>query len=81
MAANYSFERGKYGVFPGTIIAFSRTLDGDDPNGTDWKNYIPAGYLRCNGDILSGVEYPKIKILSVVPGTRGKGSGASQVSC
>ena len=37
MAANYSFERGKYGVFPGTIIAFSRTLDGDDPNGTDWK--------------------------------------------
>ena len=61
MAANYSFERGKYGVFPGTIIAFSRTLDGDDPNGTDWKNYIPAGYLRCNGDILSGVQYPNLK--------------------
>jgi hypothetical protein len=61
MAANYSFERGKYGVFPGTIIAFSRTLDGDDPNGNDYKNYVPAGYLRCDGSILSGIAYPNLK--------------------
>ncbi|AHB80442.1 tail collar protein [Synechococcus phage ACG-2014h] len=61
MAANYSFERGKYGVFPGTIIAFSRTLEGNDPNGTDYRNYIPAGYLRCDGKIFSGIEYPNLK--------------------
>ena len=46
MATNYSFERGKYGVFPGTIIAFPRTLDGNNPNGVDFKTRIPAGFLR-----------------------------------
>jgi len=61
MAANYSFERGKYGVFPGTIIAFARTLDGTDPNGTDYRNYVPAGYLRCDGRVYSGIEYPNLK--------------------
>tara|TARA_Y100000004_G_scaffold189636_1_gene245582 strand:- start:479 stop:1369 length:891 start_codon:yes stop_codon:yes gene_type:complete len=78
MAANYGFERGKYGVFPGTIIAFSRTLDGNDPNGTDWKNYIPAGYLRCNGAILSGVEYPNLKqILGVGQNSKFRKEGTT----
>ena len=61
MPANYGYERGKYGVFPGTIIAFSRSLNGVDPNDDDFKNYVPAGYLRCDGAILSGVEYPNLK--------------------
>ena len=61
MATNYSFERGKYGVFPGTIIAFSRTLEGTDPNGGDYRNYVPAGYLRCDGRIFSGNEFPNLK--------------------
>jgi len=61
MATNYSFERGKYGVFPGTIIAFPRTLDGKNPNGTDFKTRIPAGFLRCDGSILNGVDYPNLR--------------------
>lgn len=61
MATNYSYERGKYGVFPGTIIAFSRTLNGDNPNDTDFRTKIPAGFLRCDGSILNGVDYPNLK--------------------
>jgi hypothetical protein len=61
MATNYSFERGKYGVFPGTIVAFPRSLQGDDPNGSDFRNRIPAGFLRCDGSILNGVDYPNLK--------------------
>lgn len=61
MATNYSFERGKYGVFPGTIIAFARTLTGNDPTGSDFRTRIPAGFLRCDGSILNGVDYPNLK--------------------
>jgi len=61
MATNYSYERGKYGVFPGTIIAFSRTLNGDNPNDTDFRTKIPAVFLRCDGSILNGVDYPNLK--------------------
>jgi hypothetical protein len=60
MATNYTFERGKYGVFPGTIIAFPRTLEGNDPNGTDFRNKIPAGFLRCDGSVLNGDDYPNL---------------------
>jgi len=61
MSTHYSFERGKYGVFPGTIIAFPRTLNGNDPNGTDFKQRIPAGFLRCDGSILDGDVYPNLR--------------------
>ena len=61
MAVNYGFERGKYGCFPGTIIAFPRTLDGDNPNDTDFKNKLPAGFLRCDGSVLNGNDYPNLK--------------------
>lgn len=61
MATNYTFERGKYGVFPGTIIAFARTLTGNDPTGNDFKQRIPAGFLRCDGSIRNGVDYPNLK--------------------
>jgi hypothetical protein len=61
MPANYGYERGKYGVFPGTIIAFPRSLNGIDPNDDDFKNYVPAGYLRCDGSVLPGFEYPNLK--------------------
>lgn len=61
MATNYTFERGKYGVFPGTIIAFARTLVGNDPTGNDFKQKIPAGFLRCDGSVRNGVDYPNLK--------------------
>lgn len=78
MASNYSYERGKYGVFPGTIIAFPRTLQGDDPTGNDFKNRIPAGFLRCDGSILNGVDYPNLKqILGVGANSKFKKESAT----
>ena len=61
MAVNYGFERGKYGCFPGTIIAFPRTLGGDNPNDVDFKQKLPAGFLRCDGSVLNGNDYPNLK--------------------
>ena len=78
MAVNYTFERGKYGVFPGTIIAFSRTLQGNDPNGNDFKSRIPAGFLKCDGSILNGVDYPNLKqILGVGANSKFKKESAT----
>lgn len=57
MAKNYSFEKGKYGITTGTIIPFGRYLDGTDPEGTDWINYVPAGFLRCNGFIYKARDF------------------------
>ena len=78
MATNYSFERGKYGVFPGTVIAFPRTLEGNSPNGTDFKTRIPAGFLRCDGSILNGVNYPNLKnILGVGANSKFRKEGVT----
>ena len=57
MSKNYSFEKGKYGLTTGTIIPFGVTLDGNDPAGPDWVNLIPAGFLRCDGQILRARDY------------------------
>ena len=57
MSKNYSFEKGKYGLTTGTIIPFGVTLNGDDPAGIDWITLVPAGFLRCNGEILRAREY------------------------
>lgn len=57
MAKNYSFERGKYGVTTGTIISFAILLDGDFPSESDWKKYVPAGYMRCKGQVLKAIDY------------------------
>jgi len=57
MAKNYSFEKGKFGIMTGTIIPFGRYLDGTDPEGTDWINYVPAGFLRCNGFVYKARDF------------------------
>ena len=66
MPARYSFEKGKYGIFPGTIVAFSRKLDGSNPTSSDWTETVPAGYLRCDGSIKNAIDFPELaKILGV----------------
>ena len=66
MPARYSFEKGKYGIFPGTIVPFSRKLDGSDPTSADWTTIVPAGYLRCDGSIKNAIDFPELaKILGV----------------
>jgi hypothetical protein len=64
--AYYSFEKGKYGGPCGAIFPFFRTLSGLSALGEDYLNYIPAGYLKCRGQILSANEYPNLaRILGV----------------
>lgn len=59
MSSFYSFEKGRYGYLPGTIVPFPRSLSGT--SGSDWTRYVPAGFLRCDGSILSGDEYVALK--------------------
>ena len=64
--ANYSYQKGKYGTTAGTIIAFPVRLDGK--TGPDWKTYVPAGYLRCDGSVVKADLYPN---LAIILGTGG----------
>jgi hypothetical protein len=57
MAKSYSFERGKYGVTTGTIIPYARILEGKDPENSDWTNFAPAGFLRCDGTIYNAKKF------------------------
>jgi len=60
MSTFYSFEKGKFGGVVGTIYPFPRTLTGNKPTESDWKQYVPAGFLRCDGSILKADEYPAL---------------------
>jgi hypothetical protein len=60
MSTFYSFEKGKFGGVVGTIYPFPLTLNGDRPSESDWKQYVPAGFLRCDGSILKADEYPAL---------------------
>lgn len=57
MAKNYSFEKGKYGLTTGTIVPFAILLSGDSPADPDWVEYVPAGFLRCRGQVLKSRDY------------------------
>jgi hypothetical protein len=58
--AFYSFEKGKYGGYCGCIFPFFGTLTGLSSLGSDYLDYIPAGYLKCRGQILSADQYPNL---------------------
>jgi hypothetical protein len=57
MAKNYSFEKGKYGLTTGTIVPFAILLSGESPAEPDWVRYVPAGFLRCRGQVLKSRDY------------------------
>lgn len=57
---HYSFEKGKHGGVVGTIHAFTNTLVGSNPASSDWKTKVPAGFLRCDGAIVSADLYPAL---------------------
>ncbi len=62
----YSFEKGKYGGPCGAVFPFFRTLTGISALGEDYIQYVPAGYLKCRGQILSANDYPNLaRILGV----------------
>lgn len=59
--ANYSFEKGKYGGVTGTIFPYMRQLpEGVDIASGEWKDYVPAGYLKCDGSVLAADQYPQL---------------------
>ena len=56
--ANYSFEKGRYGGPTGAIFPFFRELSGDLPTEQDYDDYVPAGFIKCKGQVLSATQYP-----------------------
>ena len=60
MAAFLSEERNKLGTTTGSIIAFSRELDVNDPIAGLSATLLPAGYLRCDGKIYNENVYPAL---------------------
>lgn len=64
--ANYSFEKGKYGGPCGCIFPWFVEISGDLPIDEQYKSYIPAGFLKCKGQILQADQYPQLaEILGV----------------
>ena len=58
--ASYSYEKGKYGGPCGSIFPFFRQIQGTLPTEQDYEDFIPAGYLKCNGQILSADQFPQL---------------------
>ena len=58
--ASYSYEKGKYGGPCGSIFPFFRQINGNLPTEQDYEDFIPAGYLKCNGQILSAEQFPQL---------------------
>lgn len=56
--ANYTKEKAKYGGMVGTIQVLTTSLYGfNSPLDSKFKSVIPAGYLKCNGQILKASDY------------------------
>ena len=67
MARYYVNEKARFGGVSGTIIPFPQQLpSGNTPASGDWRAFLPAGFLRCDGSVLSESEYP---ILAQILGT------------
>ena len=61
MATYYTKEKSKFGAVAGTILPFMRKLDDiNDPTANLFRNYVPAGFLRCDGTVKSVEQYPTL---------------------
>lgn len=59
--AYYTKEKAKFGGVTGTILPFTVELPfNNNPSEDLWKRLLPAGFLRCNGDILKASVYPSL---------------------
>ena len=65
--ANYAVQKAKYGGVTGTIQVFvSQLPDGNDPNAGDFREKMPAGFLRCDGSIFKADLFPELaKIVGI----------------
>jgi hypothetical protein len=57
--ANYTYERSKYGGCVGSIIIHTTPgiSTSNDPTTAAFKDDIPAGYLKCDGSVLSARDF------------------------
>ena len=57
--ANYTYERSKYGGCVGSIIIHSTPglSSSNDPLSAQFKDDIPAGYLKCDGSVLNCKDF------------------------
>jgi len=60
MATTYSFQKGKYGGPTGSIFPFFRDLSTNSASDPQYSENIPAGFLRCRGQILSADQFPQL---------------------
>lgn len=55
--SNYSREKSRYGGYIGSIQIHTSTGLGSDPQSAQFNNILPAGFLRCNGQVLNAKDY------------------------
>ena len=57
--ANYTYERSKYGGCVGSILVHTTPAisSSNDPTTAQFKDNIPAGYLKCDGSVLSAKDF------------------------
>ena len=55
--SNYSRERSRYGGYIGAIQIHTSLGLGSDPQSIQFNNILPAGFLRCNGQVLNAKDY------------------------
>jgi hypothetical protein len=60
MATTYAFQKGKYGGQCGFIFPYFSDLNTNNNTDDQYLKNIPAGFLRCRGQILSADQYPEL---------------------
>lgn len=69
MATTYSFQKGKHGGPVGCIFPYFRSLTSNSPLESEYVENIPAGFLRCRGQILNADQYPNLATIIGVGST------------
>jgi len=55
--SNYSREKSRYGGYIGSIQIHTSVGLGSDSQSAQFRNVLPAGFLRCNGQVFNVKDY------------------------